>query len=113
MSGQTFLSSLAALPQPADPDAASRGLESWRERAAETEDPALAAFAAALADDDAGSRLLKAVFGSSPFLSHALLQEMAFCRTLFNRGPDITFADLTRAINDQLTGESDRSEGVV
>ncbi|MSP89180.1 MAG: bifunctional [glutamine synthetase] adenylyltransferase/[glutamine synthetase]-adenylyl-L-tyrosine phosphorylase [Alphaproteobacteria bacterium] len=108
MSGQTFLSSITALSQPADPDAANRGLESWRERAAETEDPALGAFAAKLADNEVGARLLKAVFGSSPFLSHALLQEMAFCQALFNRGPDATFADLTRAINDQLAGESDR-----
>jgi glutamate-ammonia-ligase adenylyltransferase len=109
MSGQSFLSSIGDLPLPGDAAAAQHGLDNWRERAAEADDLEIAAFATALAADAGGRRLLQAVFGNSPFLSHALLQEMAFCRTLFNRGADSTFADLCRTINDQLAAEGDRA----
>src|SRR5262245_48967946 len=62
----------AKLPRAADPQAAVRGLERWRER-----QTALPGVAATLAEDPGGRALLAAVFGNSPFLSHCLLEEFA------------------------------------
>ncbi|MBM3599329.1 MAG: bifunctional [glutamine synthetase] adenylyltransferase/[glutamine synthetase]-adenylyl-L-tyrosine phosphorylase [Alphaproteobacteria bacterium] len=104
MSDKRFLSSIRELPRPGDPQAADLGVASWREHAAQAEDPALAQFGRELADDATGHRLLRSLFGNSPFLGHTLIQEMAFCRHLVVRGLDSTFADLCRGINGQLTG---------
>ena len=58
-------SDVHAVPYPADPGLAVLGIARWRDRAAEIDDPEVAAFMGAIADDPAGARLLASLFGSS------------------------------------------------
>src|SRR5262249_47459699 len=46
-----------------------------------------------------GRRLLDALFGNSPFLSHCCLHEAQLVRDLLQRGPDATFAELIERLN--------------
>ncbi|WP_240002412.1 bifunctional [glutamine synthetase] adenylyltransferase/[glutamine synthetase]-adenylyl-L-tyrosine phosphorylase [Oleisolibacter albus] len=62
--------------------------------AAATGNTDLSRFARELAADAAGHALLTAIFGNSPYLSNALVREMAFFRDLHSRGVDATFARL-------------------
>ena len=65
--------------------------ERWTEAANETGNPADTEFAQSLLMDPAGSALLNAIFGNSPFLSQAMSIEFEFVRELFERGPDAIF----------------------
>ena len=62
--------------------------ERWTEAAARAQDDTLAAFAAAAREDPVVGRLLAAVFGNSPFLSHCLISDQGFARELLQSGPD-------------------------
>jgi [glutamine synthetase] adenylyltransferase / [glutamine synthetase]-adenylyl-L-tyrosine phosphorylase len=105
MAGLTFVLDPHRLPRPADESALQRNLGTWREAAAEWTDRALAAFAEHCVADPAAGTLLAAVFGNSPHLSEALIREPSVLRTLFERGPDVGFAELLA----QLTAEASRS----
>ncbi|MGE0724007.1 MAG: glutamine-synthetase adenylyltransferase, partial [Alphaproteobacteria bacterium] len=83
-----FPSDPGRLPAPGHPEQVETGLAHWRERAADSGDPGLDAFARDVADDSTGRALLAAVFGSSPFLGDCLLAEMPFARRLLTEGPD-------------------------
>ena len=89
-----LLESVGALPRPADPERAARGVEQWRERAAQSGESELVSYAAELAADARGARLLEAIFGNSPFLGQCLLQEIGFARELLSRAPEDTHARL-------------------
>ena len=89
-----FLSDPTRFPKVGNAERAAIGLERWREATAETGDSELAAFATTLAEDEAGRRLLEAVFGNSPYLSQCLLRDIGFARTLIRRGPEATLARL-------------------
>ena len=82
------------LPRPGDPERAALGIERWRDQARQCDDPDLADFALALADQPAGRALLEAVFGNSPFLGRCLLLEMPTVRQLVSHGPDAVFQQL-------------------
>jgi len=97
------------LPLPGDAEQAARGLESWHERAAETADPALAGVLRALADDSTGARLLTGVFGSSPFLTQAMLAEPSFIARLDRDGPDATVAGVLAEVAGLAGAEADQA----
>ena len=80
------------LPRPADPERAARTLESWREAAARTDDPSLAAFLVAAAEDASARALIESASGNSPFLAGALLRDPAATRTIIEDGPDAAVA---------------------
>ncbi|WP_176244996.1 bifunctional [glutamine synthetase] adenylyltransferase/[glutamine synthetase]-adenylyl-L-tyrosine phosphorylase [Oceanibacterium hippocampi] len=69
------------IPEAHDGERATDGLTRWREGADNLEGAAREA-ALALAGDATGQRLLRALFGNSPFLSHAALREIAFVARL-------------------------------
>jgi len=96
-----------SLPPAANRERAVIGLDRWRERARQTDDPELAAFAAALADDAGGRALLEAVFGNSPFLSHCLLAEMATARSFIAYGADAVLLELLADLRRQAAAEDD------
>src|SRR5512145_2987645 len=99
MPGSTLQINASSLPRPGDPERARLGAERWREQARHCEDPDLAAFALAFADDAAGSALLEAVFGNSPFLGRCLLMDMASIPHFLTHGADAVFRELVNDVN--------------
>ncbi len=97
------------LPPPAESKAAEIGLARWREAAAETHDPELAAVMRGLADDEAGSRLLASLFGNSPYLTQCCLREPGFLAQLVERGPDTAFAEILTRLNRGLPPTTPRA----
>ncbi|MCZ6605509.1 MAG: glutamine-synthetase adenylyltransferase, partial [Alphaproteobacteria bacterium] len=79
-----------------------RYLAQWQELGRGNED--LARFARAVAAADPGHALLAAIFGHSPFLTSALLNDPAFARILFEQGPgpglDTVLADIEAGHDD-------------
>jgi glutamate-ammonia-ligase adenylyltransferase len=96
-----------ALPAPVVARQAELGLERWQETAAAA-DPTLAATMRALAKDEAGQRLLAAIFGNSPFLSQIAVAEPALLIQLAVAGPGITFAEIMLGLNRELDSAADR-----
>ncbi len=92
------------LPAAADPDRVAHGFEHWHAAAAETGDQDLEAFAEASAREPASRRLLEALFGNSPFLTHCVVQDPAFARRLLTRGPDAAYAHAMAALDDDGSG---------
>jgi glutamate-ammonia-ligase adenylyltransferase len=97
------------LPLPADPEAARVGLARWCEAADDAADRQLAAFIRDMAADAAGSRLLRSLFGNSPFLTYCCLREPAFLMRLVTDGADATFAEVLDRLNHHLRPEGKRS----
>jgi len=87
---------------------AALGLARWHERAAE-EDAETGASMRTLADDGAGSRLLAALFGNSPFLTQCSLKEPSFLLRLLRLGPDNTFAEVVGSLNHHFATGADRA----
>lgn len=94
--------SYESLPSPADSAQARLGFARWHEMAAETTDSALATFMRDLADDRAGNRLLSALFGNSPFLTHCCLREPDLLMRVVRQGPDAALAGLWNRLNQSL-----------
>jgi glutamate-ammonia-ligase adenylyltransferase len=88
----------ARLPKAADAARAEIGRARWRESAESSGNEALGRFARDATLDPAAAALLDAVFGNSPFLGQALIQEVAFVRDLAEAGPDIAFANVMAAL---------------
>jgi glutamate-ammonia-ligase adenylyltransferase len=82
-------------------------LERWAEQAARCADEAASAFAREYAADTAGRALLEAVFGNSPFLTQALISDLAFARRMFTDGYDAAFSAELDAIRTELAAERD------
>jgi len=83
----------ARWPRPADPVQAATGLERWQEAAGELAG-AGKKFAEGLAKDRQGKALLAALFGNSPYLTLALIDDIDFAVALLRRGPDAALADI-------------------
>ena len=94
-------------PAPADPAQARSGIERWRE--ADHQNPDLADFARELVDHPFGKALLESIFGNSPFLTQCCLREAGFLRSILERGPDVTFAELLDALNRQCRASAEPS----
>ena len=100
----------AAPPGPGDAAALAAHWEQWLERARESGDAALAAFAEGCRADPAAQALLDALFGNSRYLARCLVADQAFARLLLERGPDDAFAAaLATARNDVDPGGESRA----
>lgn len=96
------------LPIPADENRAEIGLERFLEAAAS--DQELNRFINDLATHDVGSRLLKGLFGNSPFLSQCLIREPGFIREIVEDGLDKAFEGLVdglKTLAGEVLGEND------
>ncbi|MSP47901.1 MAG: bifunctional [glutamine synthetase] adenylyltransferase/[glutamine synthetase]-adenylyl-L-tyrosine phosphorylase [Alphaproteobacteria bacterium] len=94
-------------PRPADPAAVEIAAARWRERAADLDQVRRDAALALLTDGDAGPPL-RAVFGSSPFLTECLLAEIPFALDLATQGPDAGLAEALAGIQP-LGAEEDQA----
>ena len=91
-------------PKPFDPAQAERGLERWRQEAANA-DPALRDWAVAFADTSEGRALLNGVCGNSPYLGFILTREPAFVKRMMEDGFEATFTDLLAELERDLAEE--------
>ncbi|MDE1145192.1 MAG: bifunctional [glutamine synthetase] adenylyltransferase/[glutamine synthetase]-adenylyl-L-tyrosine phosphorylase [Azospirillaceae bacterium] len=87
-----------SLPLAGDVGLLARGLDTWHRRAEESGDAELADFARRYAAEPAGSALLAAILGNSPFLGQALLREQAFFRQVAEDGFDAAFMDMLESL---------------
>ena len=86
------------LPEPADERRLALGFGAWQEALAPTQgDPALDA-ARRWSTTPRGKRLLRSIFGNSPFLSDAAVKEGAFLTRLVEEGADPLFVEIADAI---------------
>src|SRR5687768_13599318 len=85
----------ARLPRSHDPARASVAWTRWREKAAVPDDPTFTA-------------LLDALFGNSPYLTEAALQNTELLTDLWRDGPDAALVGLER---DIATARSDAAAG--
>lgn len=111
MTNLTLLLQSKQLPRPANPQAASIGMERWIEAADRTDDADLAGFARQVAETPEARSLLEALFGNSPFLTDCLLKDIGFARLLFQGGVDQGFA--TALAQCDLAGESDEMKALM
>ncbi len=84
-------------------------VERLLDRAETQSEACLTAIRASLAHPQ-GSALIAAIFGNSPFLTEAILAEPAFWVELVTEGPDATFAEVMRPINDDLAATQQSPE---
>ena len=96
----TLLSQLSgrSLPEPGDPSQAELHL-------AQCTEPELAEIAA----DPTGLRLLKSVFGNSPFLARCLLRDPAFARELAFSDPESLFSTLIQELHPKALNHLEES----
>ncbi len=87
----TLTADLARPPRPADPERLERAIERFQQAAERTDDTALHRFARDVLDDSATATVLKAAFGSSPFLTQCVVRDIGFVAALFEGGPDQAF----------------------
>jgi len=111
MTNLIFLEALESLPGPGRPERVELGFRHWSECIARIEDSALADFARQLPNDPRGRRMLEAVFGNSPFLTHCILSDIAFLARLLSRDPTVVLGDVLDGLKRDLrqTTEFDRA----
>ncbi len=103
----------AFFPGVADEGRTALGLARWAEAADAVADADLAAFMRALPDQPAAGRLLRAVFGNSPFLTHCLEREPEFLRHVLDVGPDAALEALLSGLYAELDGDTDMARLMV
>src|SRR3990170_5679890 len=96
-----YSGSPTALPRIGNAAAAERGLTDWAERCARLEDPTAAAVGAA-AEDPGVRRLLAAIFGNSPFLTHCVLSDVAFFARLIAHEPGVVLSEVLRRLKTDV-----------
>jgi glutamate-ammonia-ligase adenylyltransferase len=104
----TFAADPARHPRPADLERLARGIERFQEAADRADDTATRRFARDVLDDSATATVLKAAFGSSPFLTQCIVRDIGFVAALFESGPDKAF-ETTLAELAAAEGLSDRA----
>ena len=97
-----------ALPLPAYPERAARGLERWRAAAEDTGDSRLSDMAETIVEDASGRRLLDAVFGNSPYLTQICVGEAGFSCGLLHDGPDAAFERIMADLDAKPGEDRDR-----
>ncbi|WP_337997234.1 bifunctional [glutamine synthetase] adenylyltransferase/[glutamine synthetase]-adenylyl-L-tyrosine phosphorylase [Oleispirillum naphthae] len=112
MSDFVFPSQARVIPESASAAAAEIGFERWRALADSFADAAAAraALMRAAAGDAAAGRLLAALFGGSPYLSHVLLAEPDAALAALRTGPEAAFAAECAAVEAACAGETDRTD---
>ena len=91
------------IPAPANPDMAKRNLERWREAIA-AEGELQEAVGQAIEKNEKAEPLMAAIFGGSPFLSHAMIQEPALFGRFLAEGPDGAFDFMIQSMTDAAQG---------
>ncbi len=103
-----FRASKENLPAAGDPQRTERSLSEWREKASRIPAPDLAAAAKSLACDPDGRRLLEAIFGHSPFLTHCALSDLEYSVRLLTLGPSEVLGEVAKHLKQELAKEGDR-----
>ncbi|MCC7048182.1 MAG: bifunctional [glutamine synthetase] adenylyltransferase/[glutamine synthetase]-adenylyl-L-tyrosine phosphorylase [Alphaproteobacteria bacterium] len=97
-------------PRVADRSRAQLGLARWREVTAQLDDPDVAQFARAMADQASGRALLDPLFANSPFLGDCLLSDAAFLGTILERGPNQILTTILAGLRQDLFLDADRAQ---
>jgi len=102
-----FLNTKCALPKAASAKMVELGLIRWLEAAA---DAGFTDFAERSINDPLCHKAFEAVFGNSPFLTAAIIQDPEFTQRLLTTGPDETFAGIMEGLGSErgeaLDGEA-------
>ena len=93
------------LPGAGNENAVAAGLERWTDAVRRLDDD-IAQFSMGLVEDPLGHKLLRAVFGNSPFLTHASINEPEIIRIACKDGPDAAF----KASLDYLQDDGEPSD---
>ena len=94
-------------PEPGDPAAAQRGLDDWRRLGEQATDPKtseILPICREIAETDAGRKLLLAIFGNSPYLSHCLLLEPYIVARFLTEGPEAVHQAILDEDSDTILG---------
>ncbi|MBO34118.1 MAG: bifunctional [glutamate--ammonia ligase]-adenylyl-L-tyrosine phosphorylase/[glutamate--ammonia-ligase] adenylyltransferase [Rhodospirillaceae bacterium] len=78
----------SGLPITASSQHAALGIDRWRKAVELSGDAGIEAFADSVLNNPVGRRLLEAIFGNSPFLTHAAVSDPGFTQKLLSEGPD-------------------------
>ncbi|MBT5458125.1 MAG: glutamine-synthetase adenylyltransferase, partial [Rhodospirillaceae bacterium] len=93
------------LPSPGNLEGVELGLQHWRDAANRTDNSDLISFVEYTLQDNRIRRLLAAIFGNSPFLTHSLISDIAFAQRLFQEGPDTTLNSILASVaEDAIPG---------
>jgi len=98
----------ARWPRPADPAQAAAELERWIEESGELP-AAERSFTQALPRDKQGKALLTALFGNSPYLTLALIDDIGFAVELLRRGPEAALEDVLGNARRDFSGPIDEA----
>ena len=96
------------LPQSGNADQELTHRQRWQEAADRYSDGPLREFANGVLDDPITSRIFKAIFGNSQFLSQCLISDIDFARELVCNGPDSTLHNILQSVGafPTLPGET-------
>tara|TARA_Y100001960_G_C14775069_1_gene882650 strand:+ start:1905 stop:4880 length:2976 start_codon:yes stop_codon:yes gene_type:complete len=83
-----FLSQINELPAPHSSERVDNGFLELRRRAKNSDVHAIEGFAEHVLAHPIGAKFLAAIFGNSPFLTHCLLRDLSFTKTLLERKPE-------------------------
>ncbi len=103
-----FRASTESLPAAGDDSRIAHALSEWREKAERIDSASVAETAKALADDPDGRRLLEAVFGHSPFLTHCALSDVSYCVRLLSLGPEVVLGEVATHLKEELGRAAER-----
>ncbi len=95
-----FASEQRDFPAPADAGRAELGLERWLEAAAQSDDPQTVRLAQELAKNPQGRRILKTIFGNSPYLTLSAVNDPGFMLELLDGGPEPALAGIMKGLED-------------
>ncbi|RMD64040.1 MAG: bifunctional [glutamine synthetase] adenylyltransferase/[glutamine synthetase]-adenylyl-L-tyrosine phosphorylase [Alphaproteobacteria bacterium] len=99
-----------SIPGIGSPERAAHAMETWSARLNELDDESLRQRLETLTGDPPVRRLLEAVFGNSPFLTHCVLCDPAFFAELTTRGPEAVLRDTGAWLKHTLSHEADRAQ---
>lgn len=105
-----LLSSKPRLPLAGDAERAAAGMADWTNKVNTLEDPPTQAFIEEFAAHPRGHALLSGMFGNSPFLTQALLKDVAFAAALFKGGPEDAFSTVLRDMATDLAENAARAD---
>ena len=97
MNNFKFSYDVEKLPLPADANKAEIGRERWLEKASHSE--VLKSFCIDFDTSPDGQKLLKSLFGNSPYLTQCMLHEHAFFQKIFLEGIDNSFEQILDDLN--------------
>ncbi|MCK5296710.1 MAG: glutamine-synthetase adenylyltransferase, partial [Alphaproteobacteria bacterium] len=106
---QNFIFPVENLPSLADTNLFERGLEDWLKKAENSNDESLTNFITSLPKHKNNRKILKAVFGNSPYLTQSILKEPAFFKKILSIKPDVLFTNLIEDTRKTLKKETDLS----